>query len=145
MQGGAIAPLFSGREIMASITALYSGLCALLIIVLAFRVVNFRRLQKVGLGSGGQHYGRVLIRAHANAVEYVPLALLLMLMAELNGLAALWLHLLGGLIVLARLIHAYGLTAGKGGYHPGRFWGTALSWLVILILAAIDIATVFTS
>ncbi|WP_346836657.1 MAPEG family protein [Microbulbifer sp. SAOS-129_SWC] len=124
---------------MAQITGLYSGLCALLIIALAFRVVRFRRSEKVGLGSGGKHRAEVLIRSHANAVEYIPIALLLLLVAELNGLAHSWLHLLGSLLVLARLLHAFGLTAGRGGYHPGRFLGIALSWLVILALAAVDI------
>ena len=128
---------------MAHITGLYAGLCALLIIALAFRVVNFRRSEKVGLGSAGKHYAEVLIRSHANAVEYVPLAMLLLLMAELNGLAAAWLHLFGGVFVFARLIHAVGLTAGRGGHHPGRFFGTALSWLVIVGLAAINIGMVF--
>lgn len=130
---------------MANITSLYAGLCALLIVALAFRIVRFRRSEKVGLGSGGKHHAQVLIRAHANAIEYVPIALLLLLMAELNGLAATWLHLLGGAFVLARLAHAYGLTAGKGGYHPGRFIGTALSWVVIILLAGINIGMAFGS
>lgn len=128
---------------MATITALYAGLCALLIIALAFRVAKFRRTQKVGLGSGGQHLADVLIRTHANAIEYIPIALLLMLMAELNGLGAFWLHIFGSLLVLARLLHAIGLTAGKGGYHPGRLLGTVLSWLVIIALALVDIFHAF--
>lgn len=124
---------------MAHITGLYAGLCALLILALAFRVVRFRRAEKIGLGSGGKHRAEVLIRSHANAIEYIPLALLLLLVAEINGLGALWLHLCGSVFVLARLLHAVGLSAGRGGYHPGRFWGIALSWLVILVLAGIDI------
>lgn len=124
---------------MAHITSLYAGLCALLIIALAFRIVVFRRSEKVGLGSGGQHRGQVLIRAHANAIEYIPIALLLLLLAELNGVGAAWLHLLGGIFVLARLLHAYGLTASQGGYHPGRFIGTAASWAVIIMLAGVNI------
>ncbi|MFC6631997.1 MAPEG family protein [Microbulbifer taiwanensis] len=122
-----------------NVTALYAGLCAILIIALAFRVVQFRRSKKVGLGSGQDRDSEIRVRVHANAIEYIPIALVLMLIAELCGLAATWLHLLGGLFVLARLMHAYGLTAGQGGYHPGRFVGTALSWVVILVLAVIDI------
>lgn len=125
------------------ITALYAGLCALLIIALAYRVVAFRRGNKVGLGSGGHHMGQVLVRAHANAVEYVPLALILMLIAEINGLSALWLHGLGTALILARALHAIGFVSSKGGYHIGRFIGTALTWLVILALAVIDILSVF--
>lgn len=130
---------------MATVTAFYAALCALLIIALAFRVVRFRRSQKVGLGSGGKHAAEILIRTHANAVEYVPLALLLLLLSELNGLAATWLHVLGSTLVIARLLHAIGLTAGKGGYHPGRFWGTALTWIVILVLALVLLVGTFGS
>ena len=125
--------------ITIKITALYAGICALLVIALAYRVVAFRRGEKVGLGSGGHHSGEVAVRVHANAVEYVPLALILMMIAELNGLGAIWLHCLGAAFVLARVMHAVGLVSGRGGYHPGRFAGTALSWLVIIILAAINI------
>ncbi|WP_299592341.1 MAPEG family protein [uncultured Microbulbifer sp.] len=127
------------------ITALYAGLCALLVIALAFKVVAFRRGKKVGIGTGGDKEGAVAVRAHANAVEYIPLALILMLIAEINGLSHLWLHCLGGVLLLGRLLHAIGLVAGKGGYHPGRFIGTSLTWLVILILAVIDIAAALTS
>ena len=125
------------------ITALYAGLCALLVIALAFRVVAFRRGKKVGLGTGGDKDGQIAVRVHANAIEYIPLALILMLIAEINGLSHLWLHCLGGALLLGRLLHAIGLVAGKGGYHPGRFTGTSLTWLVIIILAVIDILAVF--
>ena len=123
------------------VTALYAGLCALLVIALAFRVVAFRRGKKVGLGTAGDKAGEIAVRVHGNAVEYIPLALILMLIAEINGLSHVWLHCLGGALVLARLLHAIGLVAGNGGYHPGRFIGTSLTWLVILILAVIDITT----
>ncbi|MCA0892030.1 MAPEG family protein [Microbulbifer agarilyticus] len=125
------------------ITALYSGLCALLVLALAFNVVKFRRGNKVGMGDGGDKLGNVLIRTHANAIEYIPLALILLLVAEINGLSAIWLHCLGGVLVFARIIHAIGLVGGKGGYHKGRFWGTLLTWVVIAILALINIVSVF--
>lgn len=124
---------------MANVTALYAGLCGILIIALAFRVVQFRRTGKVGIGSGGDRSNQIRVRAHANAIEYIPIALILMLIAELGGLSAFWLHIFGGVFVLARLVHAFGFTASGGGYHPGRLWGTVLSWVVILVLAAIDI------
>ena len=129
--------------ISVQITALYGGLCALLVIALAFNVVKFRRGKKVGIGTGGDKAGAVAVRAHANAIEYIPLALILMLVAEINGLSAVWLHCLGGALVLGRILHAVGFVAGKGGYHPGRFIGTSLTWLVILILAVINIVSVF--
>ena len=130
---------------MVHLTGFYAGLCGLLVLALAFRVVRFRRGEKIGVGAGGKHYGEVLIRTHANAIEYLPIALILMLAAELNGLSAVWLHVLGSLLLLGRLLHAYGLTAGKGGYHPGRFWGTTFTWIVILAFALVNIVFMFRS
>ncbi|SDZ85188.1 MAPEG family protein [Microbulbifer marinus] len=130
---------------MPTVTALYAGLCAILLIALASRVVLFRRSKKVGIGSGKDRLDEVRIRVHANATEYMPIALLLLLIAELNGLGILWLHILGALFLFARLLHAFGLTAGKGGYHLGRFWGTAISWTVILVLAVVDITKYFSA
>ncbi|MCO1333333.1 MAPEG family protein [Microbulbifer sp. OS29] len=124
---------------MANITALYTGLCALLIIYLAARVVQFRRTKRVGIGTGNDRFNEIRVRVHANAVEYTPIALLLLLAAELGGLSAIWLHTFGVLFVVSRALHAYGLTAGKGGTHMGRFWGTLISWVVILVLAVINI------
>ncbi|MCH9692090.1 MAG: MAPEG family protein [Gammaproteobacteria bacterium] len=121
------------------ITSLYAGLYAFLILILAFRVVKFRRTNKVGVGFGGSRSGEVLVRTHANAVEYIPIALLLMLIAEINGLSAMWLHSLGSIFFLARIAHAFGLIASKGGYHLGRFTGTLFSWIVIIVLAVVNI------
>ncbi|GAB2883858.1 MAPEG family protein [Microbulbifer echini] len=124
---------------MANITALYTSLCAILILYLAGRVVQFRRTKRVGIGTGDDRCNEVRVRVHANAVEYTPIALLLLLVAELGGLPDIWLHGFGIAFLLSRVFHAYGLTAGKGGTHTGRFWGTVISWLVILILAAVNI------
>ena len=76
------------------------------------------------------------IRVHANFVEYVPLALLLLLVLELNSASALVLNVLGGSLVAGRVLHAYGLSTSTG-TSPGRFVGTILTWLVILISSAL--------
>ncbi|WP_299946379.1 MAPEG family protein [uncultured Microbulbifer sp.] len=124
---------------MANVTALYTGLCAILIIYLAVRVVQFRRTKKLGMGTGNDLFNEIRVRVHANAIEYIPIALLLLLVAELSGLARMWLHFFGSAFLLSRVCHAYGLSAGKGGAHMGRFWGTLISWVVILVLAIINI------
>ncbi|MFA0810077.1 MAPEG family protein [Microbulbifer epialgicus] len=127
---------------MAYVTALYTSLCAFLIVYLALRVVQFRRTKRVGIGTGDDRSNEVRVRVHANAVEYTPIALLLLLVAELGGLSHVWLHVFGISFVLSRIFHAYGLTAGKGGTHMGRFWGTLISWVVILALAVVNIVMV---
>ncbi|HXS73381.1 MAG TPA: MAPEG family protein [Rhodanobacteraceae bacterium] len=119
---------------MMHITGLYAALGALLIFGLALRVMRLRHKLKIGLGSGGEEGLARAIRAHANAVEYLPIALLLLLIVELNETRAWLLHLFGVTLIVARILHALGLSA-RSGYSFGRFVGTALTMLVILAMA----------
>ena len=80
-------------------TGLYAGLLGLLLIVLSMRVVQNRWRAKVGLGHGGDKALRKAIRIHGNFIEYVPLALLLMALIEMNGAQPPWLHGLGGALL----------------------------------------------
>ncbi len=122
------------------ITSLYAALTALLVIFLAYRVVKYRRSLRVGLGANDNRELQVAIRAHANTVEYSPLFLILLLLAEINQLPNAWLHMFGALFVLSRLGHGWGFTKTSGGYSRGRFYGTVITWLVIVALAVINLA-----
>ncbi|QYJ78608.1 MAPEG family protein [Shewanella acanthi] len=121
------------------VTGFYASLTALLMIVLAYRVVKIRRREKIGIGDGGNKELVLAGRVHANLIENAPIVLILLALAEANGLAPLYLHCLGTLWIVARLLHAIGLTLGRGGYHFGRFFGVLFSWLVSLILALINL------
>lgn len=122
-----------------SITLLYAGLSGLLLLALSFQVVGLRRKHRIGLGAGDQPALERAIRVHANFCEYVPLALLLLLVLELSAaLPALILHALGVMLILGRVLHAVGLSASAG-TSPGRFVGTLLSWLMILISALLAV------
>ncbi len=123
------------------ITAIYAAILALLVLVLAFRVVRLRRSRHVGLGDGGNEDLRRAVRCHANLVEHAPFALILMAACELNGAPAWLLHGLGVPLVAGRLLHAQGLSRSSG-RSLGRWWGTALTWLVLLAgaLAAVRFA-----
>lgn len=121
------------------ISGLYISITAILVVVLAMRVVKLRRKHKIGIGDADNRDLQLASRVHANLVENAPIAMMLLIVAELNGLSAVFLHVLGVTWVIGRLLHAVGLTKGRGGYHIGRFWGGLLSWLVILILAIFNI------
>lgn len=95
---------------MLQITPLYAALLALLFVGLSYRVTQLRRSAQVGLGDGGDKLLRRAIRVQGNFAEYVPFALLLLAMAELNGLGALWLHTLGAVLLLGRAVHAVGVS-----------------------------------
>jgi uncharacterized membrane protein YecN with MAPEG domain len=45
------------------------------------------------------------VRAHGNLIEYAPLFLILMLIAELNGLSSFYLHISGSTFTAGRFMH----------------------------------------
>ena len=78
---------------MLSISPIYISLLALLIIVLAYRVTTFRRGEKIALGEKNGSKAMIgAIRAHANAVENIPIAALLLLILEINTVNPILLH-----------------------------------------------------
>lgn len=90
------------------ITPLYAGLLGLLLIYLSFRVIFRRRGAKVSVGDGGDRLLTKRIRTHSNLIEYGPMALILLALAELQGAPAWAVHILGLMLVIGRVMHAYG-------------------------------------
>jgi hypothetical protein len=119
---------------MPRITLLFAALSGLLLLVLLGRVSRLRHGRRIGFGDGGDPDLARAIRVHANFVEHVPFALLLLGLLELNGLAAPWLWAFGSALLVARLLHAAGLSKSSGASF-GRLYGTALTWLAILAMA----------
>lgn len=119
---------------MQFITALYAGLSALLLVGLAVRVSATRGKQKVDLGDGGKDVMLRAIRCHGNAMEYIPITLILMLLLEMHGSAHWFLHAAGIALLVSRLLHVQGLMQSST-LTPGRLAGTGLVWLLIVVLA----------
>jgi uncharacterized membrane protein YecN with MAPEG domain len=119
---------------IAPITGIYAGLAGLMSLALAAGVVRARRRHKTSLGTGGEPAVEMAVRVHANFVEYVPLALLLMLLCELNGVGGATVHGAGIALLASRVLHAVGLGRSPGRSF-GRFYGTAGTWLVMLALS----------
>lgn len=115
-----------------TITMLYAGLLGLLLIVLSFRVIGFRRKTGVGIGDGDSETGARLIRAHGNFIEYVPFGLLILLLLELAGENPIALHVFGALLFLSRIAHASGLSKASG-TTPGRFGGALVTFTLLII------------
>jgi uncharacterized membrane protein YecN with MAPEG domain len=120
--------------LQAPITAIYAALSGLLLLLLAGLVVRARWKYRTGLGVGTEPGMERAVRVHANFVEYVPLALLLLLLAEVNGVPGRFLHACGVLLLASRGLHAWGL-GRTSGRSFGRFWGTAGTWVTVLALA----------
>lgn len=118
------------------ITSLYAGLSGGLLILLAFAVSLQRLRAQVPIGDGGDPALTRAVRVHGNAVEHVPMAMLMLLLVEINGAPGVLVHGAGGAFVLARVAHASGLMMSSG-RTPGRFLGTLVSWVVMLGLALV--------
>jgi len=118
---------------MLNITGFYATLFAFLIIYLAARVVRLRAKHRVGFLDGGHPDLTKAMRIHGNAIETIPLALILMACAEASHLKPILLHSAGMILLFARLFHAYGLNRSSG-LSKGRTYGTLLTWIVVLFL-----------
>jgi len=116
------------------ITGLYVALGVVLVLILAVRVVMRRWSARIGIGDGEDKELHKRIRAHGNAIEYLPLGLLALLLLDLDGTSPLLLHVCGSALILARVAHAFGLSRTSG-TSPERFFGITLTLIVMLVMA----------
>ena len=94
-----------------AITALYTAILGLMLIALAINVTAHRVKLRVPLGDGGNAEMRRMIRLHGNAAEYIPFALVLMAIYELNGGGHMGLHIVGVALVVGRVLQTWGMWA----------------------------------
>ena len=117
--------------------AVFAGVNILILVVLAFQVVGARRKHKVPLGDGGNPAVLQAMRAHGNASEYIPVALIgLALLAILEPVPILAVQALGGAFTVGRVLHAFGLSTNPGP-SPGRVFGVLLTWLSLVGIGGI--------
>lgn len=120
-------------------TPIIGALAALLFLALSVRVVTLRLRHQVGLGDGGHPDLERAMRAHGNFVEYVPLILILLVMLELNGRVPLAVPgVLGGMLLVGRLLHAQGLSRRRGASF-GRQAGIVLTWFSLVGSALLNL------
>jgi hypothetical protein len=124
-----------------SITAAYAAVLGLIILALGINVTVHRVKLKVSLGDGGNAEMLRMIRLHGNAVEYVPLALVLMLAYEINGGWHIGLHVIGIALIAARLIQTAAMWSTDLP-RPGRGIGQTLTWASIAALALLNLWTI---
>ncbi|MBL8709496.1 MAG: MAPEG family protein [Rhodospirillaceae bacterium] len=117
-----------------TVTPLYAGLLALLFLVLSQRAIGARRKARVALGPGNDPALLRALRVHGNFAEYVPLALVLLMLLELQLVPALLLHGLGLALLLARVIHAIGVAREPEQFRY-RIAGMVLTLTTIGVMA----------
>lgn len=119
---------------MTFITTFYAIPLAFLYLILTARVIIFRRKNKIGLGDDGNKGLMKRMRAQSNFVETVPLALIMLILIELNNQSSILVHVLGILLLAGRIMHAIGFSA-----HPPKMRLRVLG--MTLTLTSILIAT----
>lgn len=116
------------------ITSIFTALAAVALVLLSLPVAMRRRRTGLSLGDGGDESMSRLIRTQGNFIEYVPLILIAMALAEANGTQPEILWALGGAAAAGRLLHAMAIL---GGTLPPRVAGMLLTWLTLLAAAGV--------
>ncbi|MBL6928304.1 MAG: MAPEG family protein [Rhodospirillales bacterium] len=127
------------ETMMLPVTALYGGVLGLFALFLGIRITVMRSKKKIVLNDGGDAELTTAIRVFGNFAEYVPLALILLALAEINGASSAMTHWLGGALVVGRLLHLIGLD-GTRMITFGRVAGMTITWGVILIASVLGLS-----
>lgn len=112
-----------------SVTIFFIAILALIQFAMTAVVGSYRVKTDIRYMDGGDDELVKRIRAHANFIETVPMALLSMAAAEFAGLAPIALWLGGSMLVIGRLLH-YG-TLRRSGRGLGRAGGMLLTFIPI--------------
>ena len=116
---------------MIPVTLLYAGILILLSVLLANQVLYVR----LKGDKEPEWRANAVLRVQANFVENVPLALVLLYLLEISGSPRQIVHVLGGLLVVLRLLHAWGMSKNSGANYP-RLIGAQGSFLLMSIMGS---------
>ncbi len=117
-------------------SALYTSVLAFLIVWLSLNTIKKRRSNKVSIGDGDIEELKLAIAAQSNAIEYIPIALLLLFTLEYNQANIYLVHLFGLSLTIGRIIHAKGLLALN---MAQRVLGMKITIFTIIGLAIVNI------
>ena len=123
------------------VTILYAGILGIMAIALGATAGIKRAKSGISLGDGGDRELLLRMRRHANFIENVPLALILIGLLEMQGVSSMAIHALGAGLVLGRILHAVGF--GEDVNNLLRGMGAGLSGLVIVTSSVWGILTFF--
>lgn len=118
------------------VSVIYLTLAVFIVVWLALKVIRLRREHRISMGDGDILPLRAAIRAHANALEYLPLSLLLLIALEFNGAPLLMIHVAGMLLIAGRIMHARAMLNQR---LQGRVLGMQITLLVWIGLAVLNL------
>ena len=118
------------------ITALYAALLAAILCWLTVRIGLLRGKTRISMLDGGNAEVAVAMRRHGNFVEHVPLLLILMAIIEVNDGNAVFLHVVGILLVICRIAHPFGLHHDRV-QTPMRMLGAGGTFVLTIALGLV--------
>lgn len=118
------------------ISGLYAAIAGLFLTYLSLRVIRLRRSRRISVGPAGDADLERAMRVQGNFTEYAPIMLLLLVIAELNGLATIAVHGLGVALIASRIIHFLGFRSATAPMRL-RVSGMMATFAVIALLAII--------
>ena len=116
-----------------AVTPLYALPLAAIFLILWFRISSVRAATGISFGDAGNRLLLQRVRQHGNFVEWASFVLILMILAEGMGAPAIYLHISGGLLLLGRIAHPFGLVDGNAA-HPLRYVGNGSNILATVNL-----------
>jgi uncharacterized membrane protein YecN with MAPEG domain len=118
--------------LLLNITPIYVAALGLVFIVLTMRAGLYRAKTKIYLGVGDDPEMLRRMRGQANFVETVPIAIFLIVIMEVLGASDIWLHGLGGTLLVSRIAHYLGLTQ----LAPPSFRVVGMTATLVIILVS---------
>lgn len=107
-----------------SAAALHLGLLIILMLGLKVFVGSRRYTGRIASGDvSDPHFAR-MGRVQMNAVEDVPVLMIGIVGLAMLGMSASYIHAVGGVLIVSRVLHAWGLAT-----DPGRSFGRAVGTL----------------
>lgn len=114
----------------------YASLAAFLVVWLSLNVIKIRHAKQISLGDGGDPDLTKAIAAQTNAIEYLPMAILLLLVLEYNGAPLIVVHALGLLLLVGRLVHAKAILTNN---LKTRVLGMQITIWILIVLASANL------
>ncbi len=108
------------------VSSLYAVLGALLLLRLSLNVVKLSGFSEL----------QTAIRVHGNAIEYIPISLILLLLMEMNGAKVWMIHVCGIVLIASRILHSYGLKNHDYSQRRMGMMGTYLAIGLMLLANA---------
>jgi len=90
-----------------TVTLIYAGIISTLMAVLSTMAAMKRGATGIALGDGGNPSLALSLRRFGNLSEYAAMAIVMLLLMELAGVPAIWLHAYGIALVAVRLLHPF--------------------------------------